>query len=181
MKADIIFGGLHDGEYPGAFPPKVENIILKLIGADTPVLHLFSGSSEIGDVRVDTNPESKATHTANVFDFLKFPVAEREWKWVIGDPDYCDEQSKRLGRKGQFNSGKVFADWRDERKLSSFMDSYARNIIWLDRRMPGFSRNFERKKVWLIFQGGWRNVRVLQWLSKTMMPLSDYDQLEGEK
>ncbi len=170
-QAEIIFGSVRAGQYPGAFPPQVEKIITKLIGADRPVLHLFSGGSEIGDVRVDINPNSNATHKVDAFEFLKSAESRRPWKWVIGDPDYCDEQAKRMGRPGGFSSQQFAGNVEKENIISDFMAKWTDNILWLDRRMPRFNKVFARKKVWLIRTWGWHNVRVLQWLSRVARPL----------
>lgn len=165
MKAEIIFGGLHKGEYPGAFPPKIEKIIRELVSKDKPVLHLFSGSSMIGDVRVDINPDSNATHKVDVFEFLKSDESQSLWKWVIADPDYSDEQMHRLKRTAGISSQGIGGDVYKSRALKLFMIKWAQNILWLDRRMPKFSNCFERRYVWLVNQGGWHDVRILQWLS----------------
>jgi len=124
---------------------------------------------------VDINPNSNATHKMDVFDFLRCKYAQRPWRWVIGDPDYSEEQVRRLGRHAGFSSEKVFADWRQERILDQFMVRWAQNILWLDRRMPIFGKKvFARRRVWLVYQGGWRNVRVLQWLARTENPLEAF-------
>lgn len=164
--AEVIFGGMSRAGYPGAFPPKVEEIIRSLIGNSHSIIHFFSGSSRIGDVRIDLGHQN-ATHQGNVFDFLKRKdsILQHEWEWLIADPDYCEEQERRLAREKGFMVGDRFADWRDERLIEDFAKEYVQNIVWLDRRMPHF-KGFEFKKIWLVWQGGWRNVRVLTWQSR---------------
>ena len=165
---EAIFGGLHNGEYPGAFPPKVDELIRKITRDQHPILHLFSGSSNIGDVRVDVESHPNVTHVMDAFNYIKSSEAQHKWSHVIGDPDYNAEQQHRLrGNHSKASSGEIFADPNVEREISQFLSKYAENILWLDRRMPYFDRvRFER--VWsntkLFYQGGWRNVRVFEHL-----------------
>ena len=108
-----------------------------------------------------------ATHRGNIFQYLKNQDKElwRNWDWLIADPDYSEEQERRLAREKGFMVGDRFADWRDERLIEEFIERFVSNVLWLDRRMPHF-KGFEFKKIWLIWQGGWRNVRVLTWQSR---------------
>jgi hypothetical protein len=164
--AEVIFGGMGRGDYPGAFPPKVEEIIRSCIGNSNSVVHFFSGSSRIGQVRIDLGHEN-ATHRGDVFDLLKRkdPAIWHEWEWLVADPDYCEEQERRLARERGFMIGDRFADWRDERLIEELVERFVENVLWLDRRMPHF-KGLEFKKIWLVWQGGWRNIRVLTWQSR---------------
>ena len=77
------FMGFNNTGYPGAFPPRVESRIRAI--AESPCLHLFSGRSKIGDVRVDFD-RPEATRNVDVLEFLK--TEKRDWKFVIADPPY---------------------------------------------------------------------------------------------
>ena len=85
-----VFTGFQNKGYPGAFPPKVDEIIRRY--AESPSLHLFSGTSDIGDVQVVlARPE--ATLNQDIFEFIKSD--ERLWKFVVADPPYEINQPSR--------------------------------------------------------------------------------------
>ena len=149
------FMGFHSGNYPGAFPPKVEMTIKKL--AESPSLRLFSGSSKIGDVRIDlTRPE--ATINQDVFDFIK--TDERIWKFVIADPPY------EIERKLDYASTKSFlGDVYRQSAISKYLQGHTENVLWFDYVSP-CPPGFYRKKAWLFLPGSWRKVRALTWLKR---------------
>ena len=70
-----------DGKYPGAFPPLVEVEIKRLVKGK--VLQLFSGSSLIGEEKIDIEHRN-ATRNMNVKDFISTDT--RSWEWIILDP-----------------------------------------------------------------------------------------------
>ena len=93
------------------------------------VLHLFSGMSRIGDVRVDINPRSKAHHKINVFDFIKENSCLTGFNTVLLDPIYCSEQRQELWRDRYSELGinrkdlYIFPyDTRRTKKLWSFFE-----------------------------------------------------------
>ena len=61
------------------------------------ILHLFSGKSEIGDIRVDISPESNATIIQNVFDYIK--ENRPKVNTILLDPIYCSEDRQELWRE----------------------------------------------------------------------------------
>lgn len=148
--------------YPGSFTNKVRRIILDTVKGS--VLHLFSGVSEIGDVRVDlTRPE--ATDNVDVFAFINNPHDHRIWDFVIADPPYAIKSAP--------DKLKVYGDMRPftgnipfQRAMSEFLLNHAKNVLWLDMNAP-LPKGFKRKKVWLLLPGGWHNVRILTWLENT--------------
>ena len=80
---------------------KTENKIVWKYGNDPshrPVLHLFSGASLVGDVRVDINEETPATHHEEVLEFLKKQKNE-SFAVVIADPPYNLKNMKRYRAK----------------------------------------------------------------------------------
>ncbi len=149
------------GEYPGAFPPNVDIVIRQLIKGK--VLHLFSGSSLIGDERIDIE-HSNATKNMNVKEFISFD--DRQWDWIVLDPPYqitrTDVKLNGYGIKGAVSSDVIF-----RRNLKQYFQRHTENVLWLDICAP-MVKGFYRKKLWLVLTGGFHTVRVLSWLQKEM-------------
>ena len=159
------FMGFHKGDYPGAFPPKVERKIRTIVSS--PCLHLFSGSSTIGDVRVDLS-HPNATLNEDVYRYITedFENDNSWWKWVILDPVYNLEnkhlQSKlRAYAKVESWSGNILY----LRALEIFFQRHTENILWFDTCSPQ-TPGFERHKVWFYIMGGYNAIRALTWLKR---------------
>ena len=149
------FMGFHRGDYPGAFPPKVEERIRKIVAS--PCLHLFSGSSRIGDERVDlTNPN--ATVNQDVFVFIM--GERRTWKWVLADPPYDMVRPMPYAQTKSF-----LGDVYRQKAMGYFLRAHADCVLWFDYVSP-CPPGFEREKTWLYLPGGWKKVRALTWLKR---------------
>ncbi|KKL56341.1 hypothetical protein LCGC14_2246360 [marine sediment metagenome] len=152
------------GEYPGAFPPEVDVVIRRLVKDS--VLHLFSGSSLIGEERIDIG-HPNATQNMNVKEFIADDI--RSWDWIILDPPYqiasADIKLERYELKAAVSSDVVF-----RRSLKQYFQHHTNNILWLDICAPSI-RGFYRKKLWLVLTGGFHTVRILSWLKREMKPL----------
>lgn len=156
------FMGFHDGEYPGAFPPKVIHRIRTI--AASPSLHLFSGSSDFGDVRVDW-ASKRATVNADVFEFIKSQGARKPWAFVILDRPYA--LSARNIEQMEYPVHDTFL-WSSKQKrdaFEAFLQEFADNILWFDACAPRPS-GFYRYRSWLYLKGGYTTVRVLSWLKR---------------
>ena len=152
------------GEYPGAFPPKVDTVLRRLVKGR--ILHLFSGSSLIGDERIDIE-HPNATKNMNVKEFIA--TDNSIWDWVVLDPPYqitkVDVKLAGYGLKGAVASDVIF-----RRNLKHYFQRHAENILWLDQCAP-MIKGFYREKLWLVLTGGFHTVRVLSWLKREMRPL----------
>ena len=152
------------GEYPWAFPPNVDTVIRRLISGK--VLHLFSGSSLIGEERIDIE-HPNATQNMNVKEFIK--LDDRDWDWVVLDPPYqitrTDAKLEGYGIKGAVSSDVIF-----RRSLKQYFQRHTENILWLDYTAP-MIKGFKREKLWLVLTGAFHQVRVLSWLKREMKPL----------
>lgn len=163
IEYDVLGWGIPKGTYPGQFTPTAIDIIKGRIAGCGKVLHLFSGSSSIGDVRIDLS-HPNATHNMDVFEFIK---GDGElWDYTILDPPYemSDRTKKEMGYKQQSNliavsknHRKVFCDWAME---------HTYNILWLDVCAPFFDP-FQRVKLWFFLTGGYKHIRVLSELRNT--------------
>lgn len=91
-KLDLINVGMGTSGYQGDFT-KHEIDIIKNEMNGKKTLHLFSGSSTLGDERIDfDNPN--ATHKGDVFEFLRdYENKEEKAKVVVLDPPYLHEKS----------------------------------------------------------------------------------------
>jgi len=161
---EVMGMGFNDSSYPGAFTKPVEAIIKSHISGI--VLHLFSGSSLIGDERIDIEHKN-ATVNCDVKEFIK--VDERHWDWVVLDPPY---NITRVGTKlkGYGLSGCIASDVIFRRALKCYFQRQVDNILWLDICAPVI-KGFHREKLWLLLPGGFHTVRVLSWLKREMKPL----------
>ena len=124
------------------------------------VLHLFSGVSKIGDERIDIE-RPEATQKKDVIEFIKND--NRNWDFVILDPPYEIKRKSKLEEYGRTSS--VAADVVLRRMLVDYFNEHAQNILWLDMCAP-LPKNFERRKLYFLFPGGYHTLRVLSWLQK---------------
>ena len=155
----VEFGGFNNTGYPGGFPSRVIKRIESIV--QSPCLHLFSGSSKIGDVRIDIN-HPNATLNMNVYDFVQ--QDKRDWKFVVLDPDYHisrkDVKLKVHGLKEHVGGNKLA-----EKLLAQYFQAHADNILWFDT--TSFCCNgFYRYKVFFYIMGMQRPIRALTWLKR---------------
>jgi len=164
FKFDVLGMGMNNSDYPGAFTEPVKQIIKSVISGK--VLHLYSGSSFIGDERIDID-HPNATRNINVDDFIRGD--DRQWNYVILDPPYAitrtDAKLTGYGIKGA-----VSANVDRRRTVSRYLQTHTNNVLWLDDCAP-MIKGFARQKLWLLLPGGYHHVRVLSWLKQEMKPL----------
>ena len=176
FEVEVGFMGYNRHEYPGAFPDKVEDEIKVVANKFTNILHLFSGTSKIGNTRIDLE-RPEATRNIDVFEWLQTDEAKKRWELVILDPPYAIINAEtELKEYGDSNS--VSASIPKRNALSDFFKQYCENVLWLDHCAP-IPEGFIRKKVWFFFPGGYRNIRVLSWLFNDFLinqkKLSEYE------
>ena len=161
FEIEAIGMGTNNTGYPGAFPPAIQGLILSLVSENT--LHLFSGSSKIGKVRVD-DKHTNATININIREFIAQDTGH--YNWTILDPPYALIGAEtKLATYGQ--SKAISSDVIFRRKLKQYLQTHTENILWLDFCAP-IIKGFYRKKLWLVLPGGFHTVRVLSWLKKEM-------------
>lgn len=164
FEIEAITGNVLVNEYPGAFAIEVDRVIRQTVKDS--VLHLYSGTSLIGDVRIDIE-HPNATVNCDVEDFIR--ADERCWNYVILDPPY---QITRTDAKlnGYGIKGAVSANVDRRRLIKGYLQKHTENVLWLDQCAP-MIKGFYRKKLWLVLPGAFKNVRVLSWLKKEMEPM----------
>jgi len=161
---EVLGMGMNTSGYPGAFTKTVQTIIKSVIYGK--VLHLYSGSSLIGEERIDLE-HPNATKNCRVEDFIK--EDSREWDWCLLDPPYAIQRANlKLGAYGEYGSLSGNTLWRAA--IRQYCQRHIQNILWLDFCAPSI-KGFGRQKLWLLLPGGFHNVRVLSWLKREMKPL----------
>lgn len=176
--------GFQTKGYPGAFTPVVEADISQVVAEiqatltrPIRILHLFSGISLIGDIRVDINCD-EATHKQGVLDFVN--LDKGEWDLCIGDPPYSIAKTgktapaqyihEEVGGYGRVSSAAADVGLRNA--LVAYFIRRVDNVLWLDMCAPFPKRmsirNWRRQRLYFYFPGGWHTMRVMSWLSRTM-------------
>jgi hypothetical protein len=146
--------------YIGQFTIPVRDLIRRLVSGS--ILHLYSGTSDIGTTRVDlSRPE--ATHNISVEEFITQDGSS--WDWCVLDPPYRLIKSAILKpyQDGRSLSGNALL--RD--RLCLYFQTHVANVLWLDYCCPTI-KGFSRQAIWLILPARhFENVRCLSWLTKT--------------
>jgi len=155
--------GINNSGYPGAFTKPVKQIIKSVIYGK--VLHLYSGSSLIGDERVDLE-HPNATINCRVENFIREDI--RDWDWCLLDPPYAIQRANlKLGAYGEYRS--LSGNTLLRAAIRRYCQNHVDNILWLDMCAPSI-KGFGRKKLWLLLPGSFCTVRVLSWLKREMKP-----------
>lgn len=169
FEIEAKFMGYNRHKYPGAFPDEVEKVIKQLVRE--PCLHLFSGTSKIGRVRIDLE-RPEATKNMDVLEFIKSKESKKEWKWCVLDPPY-NIFNPEQDLKEYADKTSISASIPKRRALAKFFLEYCDNVLWLDHCSP-LPFGFIRKKVWVFFPGGYRHLRILSWIQRKDKKLEMY-------
>lgn len=160
---EVLPMGINNTGYPGAFPSNVEAVIRSVVSGK--VLHLYSGRSLIGEVRVDYSRQ-EATHNISVEEFIG--KDNSSWDFVILDPPYEIKHKDKL--RAYVDNKSLSGNIQLRHAIKKYCMLHTENVLWLDQCAPSFG-GFGRKKLWVFIPGGWMNVRVLSWLKREMKPL----------
>lgn len=155
--------GANDGQYPGSFTPIVKGIIKSVLYGK--VLNLYSGSSLIGDERIDLEHPNATLH-CKVEDFITND--KRDWDWCLLDPPYAIKSLNKIKEYAETSSLTGNIEWRVA--IKDYFKHHTDNVLWLDYCAP-LIPGFKREKIWFLFPGGYHHIRVLSWLKKEMEPL----------
>jgi len=157
---EVLALGMNNEDYPGAFTKPVQDIIKSTV--EGTILHLYSGSSLIGDVRIDLEHPNATIH-CRVEDFIE--TDQRDWDWVLLDPPYAITRRKKLDAYAETASLSADVVWRT--RIKYYFRKHTKNILWLDYCAPMIT-GFRRQKLWFLLPGGYHNIRVLSWLEREM-------------
>ena len=158
--------GTAPGNYPGEFTVSVVRFIEKIFSGfglqpnDQRVLHLFSGASVLGGVRVDLDHHN-ATENADVFEWIAND--KQVWQVALLDPPYALSETKI--KKIDYSGWKPLSTSVPNRRMfASWAREHAVRLLWLDACAPK-PDGFRREALWLILPGGYHRVRVLSLLT----------------
>jgi len=93
-------------EWIGGFSPLEVKMINQF--AVHPILHLFCGNSQIGEIRVDINPKSQANMVMNVFDYIR--AVKPNVETILMDPIYCSVDKTAEWRRAYADVGMIKND-----------------------------------------------------------------------
>jgi len=159
LETKVLFMATAKGEYVGQFSPTVEEILKQEIEGYGKILHLFSGASRIGEVRVDWDHPNATWHG----DIVTFMEQDTEfWSYTILDPPY---QIRRAGQKlqayGRVDS--VGGTGAMRIALQKWAPKHTWRLLWLDQCAPLIT-SFRRVKLWVLLPGGYATLRALSML-----------------
>jgi hypothetical protein len=159
---EIITVSNGDSDYPGNFTPEEIGIIKSYCYGY--ILHLFSGRSTIGDVRIDYAMK-EATINCDVFKFLK--KCKEKFDTVIIDPPYNKrfaEQYQCIGKTAeQFI---ISAQSEKTTELFNFIKKLNPKIIIMKSWTYYIPTGYRLRKGYLCYAGGYRKPTILLILEK---------------
>ena len=145
-----------DSKYPGNFTKEEITIIKNNIVGKT--LHLFSGKSDIGEVRIDYK---YGNLRVDVFDYLK-SVIPRVFKTIIIDAPYnqrfADIYQEIGNTPEQFI---IFANAKKTTELFNLIDKIDPDLIILKSWNYYCLPRYEIMKSYLCYPGGFRKSTIL--------------------
>jgi hypothetical protein len=158
MKMEIIKVSNGNNKFPRNFTLEERHIIQSNLKGK--VLHLFSGKSIIGDVRIDL-AQPEATHNINVFDFLNSNT--EYFDTVILDPPYnqkfADKYDKLSGNKG--NQLIIFASVEKTSELFKMITAMKPKYIIIKSWNYYVPKGYVDAGSYLCYAGGYRKSTIL--------------------
>ena len=162
----LIKVGNGSAEYPGNFTKKEIRIIKNKIEGKT--LHLFSGKSDIGEVRIDYK---YGNFRVDVIYYLKC-VSKNAFQTIIIDAPYnqkfADIYQKLGNTPDQFI---IFADTKKTTELFELVDYLCPDLIILKSWNYYCLPRYEIKESYLCYPGGYRKSTILLIMKRKQMKL----------
>jgi len=163
---EIIPVGNGSNKYPGNFTKKENKIIIENCSLKGNVLHLFSGKSKIGNVRVDFE---FGNCTIDVFNYLNNinSVKDCNFKTVIIDAPYNQKFANKYKKLG--NTSKqfiIFANTLQTTILWNKIREINPDIIILKSWNYYIPKGYNLKKGYLCYPGGYRKSTILLIMKK---------------
>lgn len=150
--------------YPGSFSNFETKTIKEYIEGN--VLHLFSGSSLIGNVRVDFSHEN-ATHHEDAFEFL---IKNKEhFDTAIIDAPYNQKFAQEYAKISGVDSSKqfiIFADSKKTTELFKLINQKGIKRIIIKSWNYYVPKNYVIKKCFICYAGGYRKPTFLMILDR---------------
>ncbi len=176
MKLELLKVGNGTKKYAGNFTKK-ESEMISSFCFNKYTLHLFSGKSEIGDIRVDYC-QNEATHKSDVFEFLKeFNLPKYNWNnedskikvdVVLLDPPYNQKFADKYQKIG--NTPKqfiVFANAKGTTELFNLIkDNINPTYIIIKSWNYYIPVGYEDIGSYVCYAGGYRKPTILMYCKK---------------
>ena len=161
MKLELIKVSNGTKEYPGNFTKREIEIIKENIKGLT--LHLFSGKSDIGNLRIDFNYSNECNCTMNVFDYLNDTNnLIDKFETIIIDAPYNQKFGDKYQKIGdtpkQFI---IFANTKDTTILFNKVIEFNPEIIILKSWNYYMVKGYYLKKGYICYPGGYRKSTLL--------------------
>ena len=158
---EVITVGNGTNDYPGNFTKKEIRIINENILGKT--LHLFSGKSDIGEVRIDYK---HGNFRVDVFYYLKC-VSKNAFQTILIDAPYnqrfADIYQKLGNTPKQFV---IFANAKKTTELFELVNNLDPDLIILKSWNYYVPKGYNLKKCYLCYPGGYRKSTILEILEK---------------
>ena len=161
-------------DYPGNFTKEEKTIIQRYIKGN--ILHLFSGKSKIGHIRVDYSC-NEATHKTDVFGFLNSVLcaSKETFDTVILDPPYNKRFADEYQALGNtFEQFIIFANSEKTTLLFNLLEKLKPTRIIIKSWNYYVPRNYRRFKCFVCYAGGYRKPTFLMICERKQNPLDDY-------
>ncbi len=156
MNLEIINVGNGTKEYPGNFTKKEIQIIRYACKGRS--LHLFSGKSSIGNIRVDFK---YGNIKSDVFEYLE--QCSRDFDTVILDPPYNQKFGDKYQKIGDTpKQFVIFANTKDTTRLWDLIrEKINPEIIILKSWNYYIPKGYKLQKGYLCYAGGYRKPTIL--------------------
>ena len=158
-----------NNNYPGNFTK--EEIEIMRINSKYPILHLFSGKSKIGTVKVDYK---YGDFKMDVFDYLE-QHKDRKFKTIIIDAPYNKKFAdiyEKLGDTGeQFI---IFANAKKTTLLFDYIDRIDPDVIILKSWNYYCLERYKIRKCYICYAGGYRKSTFLIVMERKQYQLEEH-------
>lgn len=154
----IIKAGNCNHEYVGGFS-KIESEIIEK-SAEGKILHLFSGKSLIGQVRVDFS-QPEATINCDVFEFLS--NCNEKFDTILLDPPYNERFAEKYNKLsgGNTNQFVIFANAKKTTELFNQIIRLNPNTIIIRSWNYYVPHGYYDSGSYLVYFGGYRKPVIL--------------------
>jgi len=178
-KLEIINVGNGSNKYPGNFTKKESEIIQENIIGHS--LHLFSGRSKIGDVRIDFSC-NESTIQGDVFEFLEYNYTK--FDTIILDPPYNARFTKKYRSLDERNKNQfcIFTgNLKKNRILFDSLRKIAPKRIILKSWNYYIIKDYFFEKGYLCYSGGYRKSTILLIMDKIDPRYKGYDKVKSKQ
>ena len=164
MNIKVINVSNGTSEYPGNFTPQEIDIITRSIKGTC--LHLFSGKSLIGDVRVDFS-QKEATHNRDVFNYIQ--EFNGFVDTILLDPPYNERFAEKYNKLAGFETNQfiIFANASKTTELFNQIIRINPKRIIIKSWNYYVPKGYTDIGSYLCYAGGYRKPTILMICEKT--------------